>query len=145
MSTLVHQSVLIDPTDTGSVGAKSRRDPFRQLAADPLHVLQHSAARPVDVRAVLEDDVNKRVAEHRLSTHGFHPWCRKQGRNDRVGNLVFDELGATARPLAEDDDLRIGEVRNGVKGNAEHRPYAPRGGEEDEEKNKKAVAGTSSR
>ena len=38
-----------------------------------------------------------------------------QRRDDRVGDLVLDQRRAAPHPLGEDDDLRIGEIRDGVQ------------------------------
>ena len=60
---LVHERVLEHPADAGGVGPDRRVDAVRQLAADALQVLDDAAAGPVDVGAVLEDDVDVRDAE----------------------------------------------------------------------------------
>ena len=66
---LGQHGVLVDPADPGGVRAKRRRDAFRQLAGDRIDVLQHPRARPVDVGAVLENDVDEGGAEEGEAAH----------------------------------------------------------------------------
>src|SRR5581483_9383193 len=91
---------------------------------NPLRVFENPAASPVNVRAVLEDDVDKRIAEHRLSPHGLHSRGREKGRDNRIGNLIFDELRAPTRPFCKHDHLRVGEIGNRVKRDTKHCSYA---------------------
>ena len=115
-SRLIHQHVLESPTDAGGIGPQYRRDACRKIAADRLHVLHHPAARPVDVSAVLEDDVDEREAEKGISSHHFYLRRRKQGGHDGVGHLIFNQVGTASSPFGKDDDLHVGEVGNGVEG-----------------------------
>lgn len=59
----VHQCVLVDPADAGGVGAEFGANPLGQPRLDLREVFERAAAGPVQVGAVLEDDVNVREAE----------------------------------------------------------------------------------
>jgi len=72
-------------------------------------------AGPVEIGAVLEDGVDERVPEERIAAHDLHPRGGDEFGDDRVGDLVLDEVGAAALPLGEDDHLRVGEVGQGVE------------------------------
>ena len=112
---LVGQRVLEHPADAGRVRPERRRRALGQRPAQAVHVLEHAAARPVDVRALLEDRVDERHPEHREAAHVGDVRRPDQLRDDRVGDLVLDQGRAAAHPLGEDDDLRIGEVRDRVQ------------------------------
>ena len=47
--------------------------------------------------------------------HVAHAGRRAQRGDDRVGDLVLDQVRAPARPLGEDDHLRVGEIRDRVE------------------------------
>ena len=64
-----HDDVLVDPADAGRVGPERRRDAGRQARARRIEIFEHARARPVDVGAVLEDDVDERDAEEREAAH----------------------------------------------------------------------------
>ena len=66
----------------------------------------HAGARPVEVGSVLEDDEDIRIAEHGLRAHGLYMRRREQGRDDGIGDLVFDDGGRLALPFGVDDDLQ---------------------------------------
>ena len=133
MSTSAYSKTQPTPVASGpSVGFT----PAGQLGANRAHVLEHAAARPVDVGAVLEDDVDERHPEHRLAAHRLHLGRGDQRGRDRVGDLVLDQIGALPHPLGEDDHLHVGEIRDGVERRALQRDPAPRrerGHEQDRE------------
>ena len=122
---VVDEGVLEHPADAGRIGAERRRHPLGEPRAQALQELDDTAARPVDVGAVLEDDVDVRDPEVGEPADGLHLRCRDQGRHDRIGDLVFDEVGAAALPLGRDDDLDVGDVGHGVERRLVHRPDAP--------------------
>ena len=71
--------------------------PSGSAPRDAGQVLEHAAARPVEVGAVLEDHVDERDAEERLPRTERTPGAESSARRDRVGDLVLDQLGAAAR------------------------------------------------
>ena len=112
---LRHHRVLVDPADAGRVRADRRRHTGGQPRGRAVEEFEHARTRPVDVGAVLEDDVDERHAEegepaHDLrSRHGQH--CGRQ----RIGDLVLDHLRSLTRIFRVDDHLGVGEIRNGVE------------------------------
>ena len=59
----VDQDVLQTPANPGGVRAELGGSALRQFACHAAQILQHAAARPVEIGAVLEDDVDEREAE----------------------------------------------------------------------------------
>ena len=117
---LVHQGVGIHPADPGRIGSQHRCRTFGKLRGDLLQVFEHPRARPVDVGAVLEDHVDIGEAEIRQPPHGFDLRGGDEGRDDGVGDLVFDQIRAAALPRGVDDHLNIGDVRYGVQRDVLH-------------------------
>ena len=107
--------ILIDPADAGGVGTERRRHAGRQVLLGEVQVFEHAAARPVDVGAVLEDDVDERDAEVGEAPHGLGPRHADHRRRQRIGDLVLDHLRRLAGIFGVDDDLGIGEIRDGIE------------------------------
>src|SRR6202011_5004158 len=57
--------ILIDPADARRVRTQARRHPRRQPPRRGAEIFEHTRARPVEVSAVLKDDVDERNAEKR--------------------------------------------------------------------------------
>ena len=110
----VDQRVLEDPADAGGVRAELGADAFGEPRLDLREVLEHPGAGPVDVGAVLEDDVDVGEPEIREPADGLDLRGAEQRRDDGVGHLVLDDVGR-AVPLREDDDLGVGEVGERVE------------------------------
>ena len=106
-------------------GPSSVFTPAGSCAADLREVLEHARARPVQVGAVLEDDVDVAEAEVGEPADGLHPRRAQQRRDDRVGHLVLDDVRAAVPPRV-DDDLRVGEVRQRVERDVANRPPGER-------------------
>ncbi len=70
----IHQGILIDPPNTGRVGAQSRRDPGRQLAGEFLEIFEHATPRPIQIRPVFEDDVHIGDPVFRDPSDPFDSW-----------------------------------------------------------------------
>ena len=83
--------------------------------AGAVEEFEHARARPVDVGAVLEDDVDERNAEEREAAHDLRFRHRQHRRRQRIGDLVLDHLRRLARIFRVDDDLRVGEIGDGVE------------------------------
>ena len=119
----VDERVLQGPADARRVGAEPGLHALREPLLDGPERLRDAAARPVDVRPLLEDDVDERHPEHREAAHVRHARRRHERRDERVGDLVLDERRAPAHPLGVHDDLRVREIRDRVE---LHRPDGPR-------------------
>ncbi len=117
----VDQRVLEDPADAGGVGTELGLHARGQLGGDLGQVLEHAGARPVDVGAVLEDDVDVAEAEVGEAADGLDLRRAQERRDDRIGDLVLDDVGA-AVPARVDDHLGVGEVRQRVERDVAHRP-----------------------
>ena len=112
----VHQGVLVDPANAGRIRPEGRRDVVGYPVADVVQVLQDSRPRPVQVGAILEDDINEREAEKRIAPHDLRSRNGQHRRSQRVGHLVLDNLRTLARVLGIYDDLHVGEVGDRVEG-----------------------------
>src|SRR5262249_18316406 len=66
--------------------------------------------RPIDVGAVLEDYVDKRFPEHRFTANELHFWCGNEFRRDRIGNLIFYQVGRAPFPLSVNDHLHVAKI-----------------------------------
>ncbi len=112
------------PADAGGIGAERGRDALGQLPADAAQILQHPAARPVGVGAVVENDIDERVAVERVAAHHFRPRHGKHLGRDGISDLVLDDVRRLAFPRRVDDDLRVGQVGDGVERDVAHRVNA---------------------
>ena len=131
-SRVVHEHVLEHPAEAGRVGSELGRDALRQARKDRREVLERPRARPVDIGAVVEDDVDERVAEVRDAAHRLDVRRADERRDDRRGDLVLDQVRA-AIPARVDDHLRVAEVGDRVERHALQRPPAGGGGGERDE------------
>jgi hypothetical protein len=121
LATSVHEGVLKDPAEAGGVRAKFGLHAGRKLRRDLRQVFEDPRARPVDVGAVLEDHVDVAEAEIGVAADRFDLGRAQQRGDNRVGNLVFDDVRA-AIPARIDDDLRIRQIRQGIERNVAHGP-----------------------
>ena len=135
---LIHQRVLEDPADAGGIRTELGLHALRQARQDLRKVLQGARARPVDVGAFLEDDVDVGVAEIGEAAHVLHLGRAQHGGDDRIGDLVLDDVGA-AVPARVDDHLGVAEIRDGVERDGLHRPPARHGGRRHEQEHEEAV------
>ena len=139
VSGLVDQRVFEHPADAGSVRAEDRCHASRQLVRNARQLLQHAAARPVQIGAVLEDDVHERHAEHRLPADCGDARRAEQRRHHGIRDVVLDQVGGTAHPFREDDHLDVGEVGDRIQRSVPQRQHAPRTRECDEQQRREAV------
>ena len=137
---LRHHGILVDPADAGGIGTHGRRHAGGQPRGRAVEKLQHARARPVDVGAVLEDDIDERHAEEREAAHDLRARHREHGRGQGIGDLVLDHLRRLPRILRVDDHLRIREIRNGVERQMRQRVEAGGGGKGRAEEHQQQVA-----
>ena len=121
------ESVHECPTHTRGVRAECRRDARRQVARDVVQRFEDAAARPVRIRAVLEDHVDEREAEERVPAHDARARHRQQLGGERVGDLVLDDARRLARILAIYDHLDVRKIGNGVERRLRQRKHTGRG------------------
>ena len=104
---VIDEHILIDPTRTGRVRADRRMHIGRKPAGNRLQILHNPRTGPINVGPVFEDNKNIRIAEHRLRAHGFDVRrCEQRGHN-RVGDLVFDDVGRFTFPVGMNDHLHV--------------------------------------
>jgi hypothetical protein len=105
----VDQRILKDPADARRVGAKLGLHPRGKLGSNLRQVFENARPRPVDVGAVLEDDIDVAEAEVRVAADGLDLGGTEERRDDRVGDLVLENVG-TAVPARVDDHLGVRKV-----------------------------------
>ena len=137
---LRHHRVLVDPADAGRVRADGRRHAGRHPRCRGVEEFEHARARPVDVGAVLEDDVDERDAEEREAAHDLRLRHRQHRRRQRIGDLILDHLRRLPGIFGVDDDLRVGEIGNGVERQMQQRVEAGRRGKAGAEQHQQQVA-----
>ena len=71
-SGVIDERVFVNPADAGGVRADDRIHAFGKRAAHRIEIFNHARTRPINVRAVLKDDVDERFAEHRFAANEFH-------------------------------------------------------------------------
>ena len=119
---LIDQGVLKDPAHTRRVWAELRGDAFRHASGELIQPLQDTGARPVDVGPVFEQDIDIGVAKVREATDDGDLGRGQQRRDDRIGDLIFNEIGRAARPGGIDNNLRVGNIRQRINRRLPHRP-----------------------
>src|ERR1041385_5321396 len=119
---MIDDQIFVTPPRACSIWADRRMHIRRETALDLLEVFEDPRARPIKVRAVLEDHKYVGVAEHRLRAHGFDAWRRKKSSHDRIRDLVLDDVRRRAIPGRVNDHLYVRDVRQCVEWNAPHRP-----------------------
>ena len=135
----VNQRVLKYPARPGRIGTKHRFCVRRQPTLNGLQVFENARTRPIEISAVLKDDINVGIGEHRLRANGFDVRCRKQVADDGVSDLVLDHIWWLPRPRGVHDDLHIGDVGQGVKRHLLDGPQAANRQQCDRRENKEAV------
>ena len=118
------EHVLVDPAHARGVGPERGVHARRQAVGHVAQVLQHAAAGPVEVRAVLEDDVHEAEPEETVAADRLCVGHREHGRGQGVGHLVLHHLGRLAGILGQDDHLHVREVRDGVERDL-HQGHSP--------------------
>ena len=124
-------------------GPERRGHPPGSRRAAELRYSSTRDARPVEIGAVLEDDIDERDAEEREAAHDLRFRHRQHRRGQRIGDLVLDHLRRLAGIFGIDDDLRIGEIGNGIERHARDRVDAGDVDEDASERTERCCAPTS--
>ena len=112
-------------THTRRVRTERWNHPSGQRLRHEAHALEHPGSREVEVDVVFKDDVDHREPEGRLRPDDANTGEALEVDGQRVGDLVLDFLRAVACPVGEDDDLVVGQVRNGIDRRAPEGPPSP--------------------
>src|SRR4029079_2282816 len=112
----------IDPPGAGGARSDHWMHAGGQPASDGLQVFDYSRACPIDISAIFKHHEDIRVVEHRLRAHRLHMWRSEQRRHNWVGDLVFDDVWRFTLPIGVNDDLNIGNIWQGVKGDVAEGP-----------------------
>jgi hypothetical protein len=135
----VDERVFVHPSHAGRVGAEGRLGLRRQPRLHLVQVFEHPRARPIRIGAVVEEDVDERIAEERVAAHGLRPRHRQHRGGERKGHLVLDDLRRLAGICGPDDDLRVGQVRECVERRAREGEHSPPCDEHRGEQHQEAV------
>ena len=121
----VHKGILVYPPDSGGIGPDFGLNLRRQRGNYFAEIFEHTAARPINIRAVFEDDVDVGKTEIGIAADCLYFWRPEQSRRDRIRHLVFDDIRGPV-PTGVDNDLRIREVGDSVNRLIVEGPYADR-------------------
>ncbi len=127
------------PTHAGGVRTERRGYARRQLLLREIEIFEHAAARPVDVGAVLEHDVDEGDAEEGETAHHLRAGNGEKRRGQRIGDLILDDLRRLAGIFGVDDDLGIGEIGDRIERCPQHGINAGGRGERGRDEDKKEV------
>jgi hypothetical protein len=136
----VLEDVLEDPAHAGGVGAQLGVDPGGEPAPDEVQVFQDPGAGPVNVGAVLKNDVNQGQAEGRIAPHHLGLGHGQHGGGEGVGHLVLHHQGRLLGEFGADDDLNVGKIGDGVHRQVIGGVNPPGGDQDPDEEDQIAVA-----
>ena len=139
LAALIHQGVLENPADPCGIWPQRRGNPPGKSILHLVHVFENAASRPINVRAVFEDDVHIGEAEVGKAAHELDLRRRDHGSHDRVGDLVFHDRRVSSHPGGVNDDLDIGEVGNRIKRRILQRPDSSGAEKQHHEKDEKFI------
>jgi hypothetical protein len=134
------QRVLVYPAHAGGIGPERRRHARGQSLRHGVQVLEHARARPVDVGAVLEDDVDEGRAEKREAAHHLRARHREHRGGQGIRDLVLDDLRTLPAVLGVQDDLHVREIRQRIQRRLQQRIHARADGAGREQQHQHDVA-----
>ena len=141
LSRFIHHGIGKSPAETRRIGPQDGIDVGGEFVLYGLQVFQDPASRPVDVRPFLEDDIDEGTSKKRKAAHDLDFRRRKERGGNGIGDLILDEVRAPSEPLRVDNDLRVGQIGDGVQRRVLHRPGSPGNGGSHEEDDDKLVSG----
>ena len=118
------QNVLINPSDPRRVRPELGLDSRGQAILREVQVFQHAAARPVQVRSLVEDDVDHRGFEHALTADGLGVRHAHQRGGQRIGDLILNHLRRLAGEVGDDDHLHVRKIGDRVETDVDRGPDA---------------------
>ena len=102
------------PPNPGGVGTQRRCNLGGKALGGVVEIFQDPAASPVDVGAVLEENVDEGIAEEGVPPNHLGKGHRQHSGGQGIDDLVLHDLRGLSRVFRVDDDLNVGEVGNGV-------------------------------
>ena len=100
------------------VGAQCRLHALgQQSGGQGVEFLEDARTAPVELHVLLENNIDKRHAEHRCRADGLHARDAHECRGERVGHLLLNVLGRMAHPVGGDNLLIVTDVGDGIHGN----------------------------
>ena len=118
------------PANPGGIRPEGRRHSFREPPGDVVEGFEDSAASPIQIGAVFENNVNERKPEERVTANHLGMRDREHLSSERIRDLIFNDLGRLSGIFGVDDYLDIGKIRDRVERRMQHRIEA-RGNQED--------------
>src|SRR3546814_17054313 len=80
---------------------------LRQPALHLIEIFEHARARPVEIGAILEDDIDEAVTKEAVASNRPRAWHREHGGGERIGYLVLYDPRRPSRIVRPADYLRI--------------------------------------
>src|SRR3546814_15776380 len=78
---------------------------LRQPALHLIEIFEHARARPVEIGAILEDDIDEAVTKEAVASNRPRAWPREHGGGERIGDLVPDDPRRLSRIVRPDDEI----------------------------------------
>src|SRR5215471_5110069 len=125
---------------TGRIWSESGNNAWRKLFRDQVQSFENPRARKIEVHVVFKDDEDHGEPERRRRPYDSDPWQPLQIYGQWIGDLVFDFLRTSSRPVREDNHLVVAQVGNGVDGRAQHGPQTPARDSHPKRDDQKAIA-----
>ena len=88
----VDKRVFVNPAHARRVRSNLWVDAFGQHAAHGAQVFDDARTRPIDVRPILENDVDEGLPEHGLAANELHFGRSDESRGNRIRDLVFHKV-----------------------------------------------------
>jgi hypothetical protein len=94
------------------------------VRGDTIGELGYPAARPIEVRAVIEDDVNERLLKHAYAAYNFRVGDAHHRGGQRICDLIFDDVRRLAGIVRRYDHLHVRQIGNRIKTDMNSSPNA---------------------
>lgn len=108
--------ILVNPTETGGVGAELGNDALGHLRCDETEPFADALACEVIVDGLIENDGDERKPEHGVRAYGLDGGESLKIDGEGIGDLVLDLLRAASWPIGVDEHLILAEIRDGIDG-----------------------------
>src|SRR5581483_10260674 len=137
---VINQRVFVNPADRSRVRADHGIHTLGERPAHRIQILDDPRARPIDVRAVFKNDVNKRFAEHRFAANKLYFRHGNEDAGNRIRDLIFDKIRRASFPLGVNDHLHVAQIGNGIQRRVKQPVNPSRDAEDGENENQKFIS-----